>query len=52
VKFDDGNPYGVSHETGGDNDAPLTEVQLHALEHLAKRVVTMSARLKAGADAA
>ena len=52
LAFDDGNPYGVSHQTGGDNDAPLTEVQLHALEHLAKRVVTMSARLKAGAGAA
>jgi NAD(P)H dehydrogenase (quinone) len=52
LKFADGNPYGVSHVTGDDNDDPLTDVQLHALEHLAKRVVTVGARLKAGADAA
>jgi NAD(P)H dehydrogenase (quinone) len=52
LKFADGNPYGVSHVTGGDNDEPLTDVQLEALEHLAKRVLTVAARLKAGKDAA
>jgi hypothetical protein len=33
----DGNPYGVSHVTGGNNDAPLTDVQFAALEQLAQR---------------
>ncbi|MEV0897258.1 NAD(P)H:quinone oxidoreductase [Actinoplanes sp. NPDC049802] len=47
LKFADGNPYGVSHVTGGSNDAPLTEVQHAALEHLARRVVTIGGRLRA-----
>jgi NAD(P)H dehydrogenase (quinone) len=51
VKFEDGNPYGVSHATGGNNDAPLTDVQHRALEHLAERVVAVAGRLKAGAAA-
>lgn len=47
LKFVDGNPYGVSHVTGGANDAPLTEVQYAALDHLAERVVSIAAKLKA-----
>jgi NAD(P)H dehydrogenase (quinone) len=46
LKFADGNPYGVSHVTGGSNDAPLTDVQFAALDHLATRVVTIAGRLK------
>ena len=47
LKFADGNPYGVSHVTGGSNDAPLTEVQNAALDHLAERVVRFGTKLKA-----
>ncbi|MCA2216124.1 NAD(P)H:quinone oxidoreductase [Jidongwangia harbinensis] len=46
LKFADGNPYGVSHVTGGTNDAPLTEVQHAALDHLAQRVVTIGGKLR------
>jgi len=46
LKFADGNPYGVSHVTGGGNDAPLTEVQNAALDHLAERIVTIAEKLK------
>jgi NAD(P)H dehydrogenase (quinone) len=38
LKFLDGNPYGVSHVTGGNNDEPLGEDQhetlLHAVDHI------------------
>lgn len=47
LKFADGNPYGVSHVTGGNNDAPLAEVDHAALDHLAQRIVTFAAKLKA-----
>jgi NAD(P)H dehydrogenase (quinone) len=46
LKFADGNPYGVSHVTGGNNDAPLGDVQFAALDHLAERVVRIAGRLK------
>jgi NAD(P)H dehydrogenase (quinone) len=46
-KFVDGNPYGVSHVTGASNDAPLTDVQNTALDHLAERIVTIGAKLAA-----
>jgi NAD(P)H dehydrogenase (quinone) len=46
LKFADGNPYGVSHVTGGANDAPLDEAQYAALDHLAQRIVTIGAKLK------
>lgn len=49
LKFADGNPYGVSHVTGGSNTDPLTEVQFAALDHLVTRAVTIARRLKAGA---
>ncbi len=45
LKFADGNPYGVSHVTGGNNDAPLTEVENAALEHLAQRIVRIAGKL-------
>ncbi|MBW4718151.1 NAD(P)H:quinone oxidoreductase [Saccharothrix obliqua] len=45
LKFSDGNPYGVSHVTGGTNDAPLGEAQLAALDHLAGRVIRIAAKL-------
>ncbi len=45
LKFVDGNPYGVSHVTGADNDQPLGEAELAALDHLAQRVVTIAGRL-------
>jgi len=46
LKFADGNPYGVSHVTGGDNSAPLGESQLAALDHMAERVVRIAGKLK------
>ena len=46
LKFADGNPYGVSHVTGGGNDAPLGEVQFAALDHLAQRIVSIAGKLK------
>lgn len=52
LKFADGNPYGVSHVTGPTNDAPLTDVDDAALDHLAGRVIMIADRLKAGAAAA
>jgi NAD(P)H dehydrogenase (quinone) len=47
LKFADGNPYGVSHVTGANNDAPLTDVEFAALDHLATRVITIAGRLSA-----
>jgi NAD(P)H dehydrogenase (quinone) len=47
VKFADGNPYGVSHVTGGSNDAPLTDVDHAALDHLAERIITIGGKLAA-----
>lgn len=42
LKFTDGNPYGVSHVTGGGNDAPLEDAQLQALDHLTERVLRVA----------
>ncbi|MFS0706119.1 NAD(P)H:quinone oxidoreductase [Cellulomonas sp. 179-A 9B4 NHS] len=47
VKFVDGNPYGVSHATGAENDAPLGDPQLDALDHLARRAIHVAERLAA-----
>lgn len=52
VKYADGNPYGVSHVTGGSHDEPSGQAQYDALDHLAERVVMMARRLRAGAAAA
>ncbi|MGK5498796.1 NAD(P)H:quinone oxidoreductase [Streptomyces sp. URMC 125] len=46
LKFADGNPYGVSHVTGPNNDAPLTDTEYTALDHMAQRVVRIAGRLK------
>ncbi|MBN3928619.1 NAD(P)H:quinone oxidoreductase [Streptomyces verrucosisporus] len=46
LKFTDGNPYGVSHVTGPNNDAPLTDAEYAALDHMAQRVVRIAGRLK------
>ncbi|MDP3893870.1 NAD(P)H:quinone oxidoreductase [Nocardioides sp.] len=45
IKFNDGNPYGASHVTGADNDEPLGEDQLTALDHLTERVLKVAAAL-------
>ena len=44
-KFVDGNPYGVGHITGPENKNPLDEATLNALDHLARRVVSVADRL-------
>ena len=44
-KFVDGNPYGVSHVSGPSNDAPFTDVDFTALDHLAHRVVITAGKL-------
>lgn len=46
-KFVDGNPYGVSHVTGASNDAPLTDVETTALDHLVRRVLRIAEKLTA-----
>lgn len=48
LKYTDGNPYGASHVTGGSNDAPLTDDDHAALDHLAQRVVDFAGRLRRG----
>jgi len=45
VKFVDGNPYGVSHVTGPENKNELSDATLAALDHLARRVVSVTDRL-------
>jgi NAD(P)H dehydrogenase (quinone) len=45
IKFADGNPYGVSHITGADNTAAVSDTTIAALRHLAKRVVAIAGRL-------
>lgn len=47
VKFNDGNPYGVSHFSGNGTIA-LGEEELAALDHLATRAVTTARALIAG----
>ena len=51
LKFADGDPYGVAHVTGVGDDAPLSEVEHAALEHLASRVVQIAGHLLAGRNA-
>ena len=45
LKFADGNPYGVSHITGPDNQNAIDDATAAALDHLARRVVTVADRL-------
>ena len=47
LKFADGNPYGVSHVTGGGNDNPITDTEYAALDHMAERVVSIASKLAA-----
>jgi NAD(P)H dehydrogenase (quinone) len=47
IKFSDGNPYGVSHITGPENKNQIDEPTAAALDHLARRVVTIAGRLNA-----
>ncbi|MFI7544488.1 NAD(P)H:quinone oxidoreductase [Actinoplanes sp. NPDC049599] len=47
LKYADGNPYGVSHVTGGGNDAPLGDAENNALDHLAQRIVKIAGKLSA-----
>jgi NAD(P)H dehydrogenase (quinone) len=50
VKFEDGNPYGVGHVTGPNNDEELGSPELDALDHLAERAVEVARKLKSGED--
>ena len=45
TKFVDGNPYGVSHITGAENQNPLEKATLNALDHLGRRVISVADRL-------
>jgi NAD(P)H dehydrogenase (quinone) len=45
VKFVDGNPYGASITAGHDNITELGDTTNNALDHLARRVVTVADRL-------
>lgn len=51
LKFVDGNPYGVSHATGAENDEPLGDPEDDALDHLAERLVTVTGQLLRGREA-
>jgi NAD(P)H dehydrogenase (quinone) len=51
VKFQDGNPYGVSHVTGPNNDEELGRTEYDALDHMAERAVHVARMLKAGEGA-
>jgi NAD(P)H dehydrogenase (quinone) len=44
--YTDGNPYGVSHVTGANNDAPLEDFELAALDHLVQRIIRIASTLK------
>ncbi|HET6624972.1 MAG TPA: NAD(P)H:quinone oxidoreductase [Nocardioidaceae bacterium] len=48
IKFADGNPYGVSHVTGPNNDEELGTTEFDALDHMAERAVHVARMLKAG----
>jgi NAD(P)H dehydrogenase (quinone) len=45
LKFVDGNPYGVSLTAGHDNISEFDDATNNALDHLAKRVVSVTKRL-------
>jgi len=51
VKFVDGNPYGVSHVSGGRGENPVGDEERNALTHLAERTIAVAEKLKAGAAA-
>lgn len=45
LKFVDGNPYGVSHVTGAENQNDLDEATINALEHMTKRIIEIGGKL-------
>ncbi|MDO4665181.1 MAG: NAD(P)H:quinone oxidoreductase [Actinomycetaceae bacterium] len=45
TKFVDGNPYGVSHTTGGKNTGELSDDTIAALQHMARRIVETAGKL-------
>ena len=45
VKFVDGNPYGVSLVSTHDNINEFDDATVNALDHLARRVVSVAERL-------
>lgn len=45
LKFVDGNPYGVGHVTGPNNQNALDDATVAALRHLAQRIVTVATKL-------
>ncbi|NLT29947.1 MAG: NAD(P)H dehydrogenase, partial [Propionibacterium sp.] len=45
LKFVDGNPYGVSHITGPENQNELDEATINALAHMTRRVVEIGGKL-------
>lgn len=45
LKFVDGNPYGVSHVTGPENQNELEQATIDALEHMTKRVIEIGGKL-------
>lgn len=48
LKLADGNPYGASLVSGGDNSGELSQTDRDSLDHLARRIVTVAGRLNAG----
>ena len=45
LKFVDGNPYGVSHVTGPENQNELEQATIDALEHMTKRIIEIGGKL-------
>lgn len=45
LKFVDGNPYGVSHVTGAENQNELEQATIDALEHMTQRVIEVGGKL-------
>ena len=45
IKFEEGNPYGVSQVDQHDTEKPLTDVASEALTHLVERLVSITERL-------
>ena len=45
LKFADGNPYGVGHVTGPENDQPVGDAEDAALDHLVERVLDVARKL-------
>lgn len=46
-KFVDGNPYGVGHVTGADNQNEVSDTTKTALAHMTQRVLTIAGKLAA-----